>query len=88
MKNIIWKDVSSFSRNDKERKPYAFNTFVGEMYISIVFNHIYYPECWIVNCYDLNIKDTLLSSKNLEGAKVESVNLVKNRLENLLSSFK
>ena len=49
----IWKDVTSFSRDQKERIPTTFSTHVGDCRISITCNHRDYKPAWIFHCHEL-----------------------------------
>ena len=57
---VVWSDITTYSKSDKERIPNVFSTMIGDVRISIVCGHIYYPEQWIFNCYSLGIKEEVL----------------------------
>lgn len=76
MKNIIWKDISTFSKNDKEKISYCFSCEIADLRTVIVYNHIHHPKKWIMNCYKISIDEVELSAKNLEEAKTESIKII------------
>ena len=56
-----WKDITSYSRDVKERIPTTFQTIVGECHIFITCNHTIYQPLFIMNCHKLGITEKVLS---------------------------
>lgn len=81
---MAWKDVTSYSRDDKERKPTTFEAKEGALRIVITCGHIHYRPQWVMHCHALSI-DTypLKKGATKEQAEDESLALVHERLEDL-----
>lgn len=79
-----WKDVTSYSRDDKERKPTTFEAKEGALRIVITCGHINHRPQWVMHCGALSI-DTypLKEGATKEQAEEESLALVHERLEDL-----
>jgi len=43
----MWKDVSSYSQSDKERKPNTFACTVGGFRLGVWWNSRFEPFCWV-----------------------------------------
>ncbi len=76
----MWKDVTSYGRDDKERKPTTFEAKAGALRIVVT---CYRPK-WVMHCYALAI-DThpLDKSANQEQAEAEALQIVSERLADL-----
>ena len=83
----FWKDGTTYSRNDKERVPTIFRTEIGGCNISIIVGHIYYPNTWIMNCHELNIKEKTLQCVTAEEAAQWAVFHCKEKVQKLHYSF-
>ena len=87
---MIWKDSTSYSRDDKERVPTAWTTNTSELSITIVKAHIYYPGQWVMHCFALSmdtIKMKIPDTATTSQAQELAVKMVKDRLEKLLDSL-
>jgi len=80
MSRDIWKDVTSYSRGDQERKPRAFEIQIAKTFrLVVVWNHRDYPNEWIYHlnpvftCARLNID----KYEYLEAAKAGALMRVK-----------
>lgn len=80
--SIKWQNRSSV----KNKIPNIWVTHIGELRISVVFNHIQYPDRWIITCQPFFDVD-LLESLDVESAKNEAVSLVKSRLWGILKGL-
>jgi hypothetical protein len=60
-----WKDVSTYSRSDKERKPWAWEIRLGVWRLVVVYNHRDYPGQYIYYIPSV-IGDTLLPVAHTE----------------------
>ena len=78
---LQWKDISSYSRNDKERTPTVLELRVDGLRI-VIHRIIHYPE-WYVSCYDLNIEDKCLYTEDLEEAKAIGIQTIIDKIEEL-----
>lgn|SRR5574343_228261 len=57
---FIWKDITSYSRYDKERIPNTFETQVSDLKISITCGHVHYKDSWIFHCHKLGYDTAFL----------------------------
>lgn len=78
---IEWKDVSSYSRYDKERIPSILELKIEG--IRIVVHRIIHYDGWFVSCYDLNIEDEQLYTEDLEDAKIKGINYIVDEIDKL-----
>lgn len=82
-----WKDVSSFSRGDKDRTPKAWSFEAGKLKIS-VHRHIHYPpETWLATCEPF-FSNKELTEENEASAKAEALNSIQTLLENAINDIK
>lgn len=56
----MWKDTTSYSQGDKERKQTTYTTESGRIRITITCAHIYYPGQWVMHCPGLSVDTHLL----------------------------
>lgn len=61
-----WKDTTSYSRTDKERKATTWETDIGTLKICVTKGHIYYPNLWVMHCHDVRIDTMPLQKANSE----------------------
>ena len=80
----MWKDITSYGRSDKERKPTTFEAKAGALRIVITCGHIHYRPQWVMHCPALAI-DTHELTKNAtkEQAEAEALEIVFERLADL-----
>ena len=80
----MWKDVTSYGRDDKERKPTTFEAKAGALRIVVTCGHVMYRPKWVMHCYALAI-DThpLDKSATQEQAEAEALEIVSERLADL-----
>lgn len=82
----MWKDISSYSRNDKDRTPKTWE-FAGVGVRVVVTRHMdYSPDVWLARC-EPYFSIVELKSKDIAAAKNEAMNLVKNCLRKALASL-
>ncbi len=81
-----WKNTTSYSRGDKERKPttWTLHGNTGKR-ITITCNHIHYPGEWVMFCESVGIKEKqiFVDADNLEEAKAVTLVRVKEKIEEL-----
>lgn len=82
-----WKDITSYSRDDKERKPQTFEKGVGDLRIVITCGHIYHRPNWVMHCGALNIDTRRLLATTQEEAQIEAVAIVGDTLTRLTANF-
>ena len=72
--SVHWKDVSSWSRDEKDRsQPKAWEAQIG-MFRLTVHRHIYYPpDTWLASCRPDVFDKLELRSKGVFEAKCEAV---------------
>lgn len=80
----MWKDITSYSRDDKERKPTTFEAKSGKLRIVVTCGHIHYRGEWIMHCDKLGI-DTLhlKNCESLKEAKIRAISIVKSEVSRL-----
>lgn len=80
----MWKDVTSYSRDDKERKPTTFEARAGALRIVVTCGHVRYRPKWVMHCFALAI-DTypLDKSETQEQAEADAMVIVSERLADL-----
>lgn len=81
-----WIDSTSYSRDDKERKPTCWTWESKNISITVVCSHRYYPENWVMHCRALGI-DTMrmqITSDNPAWvAQEEAVSIVKTLIDKI-----
>lgn len=82
----MWKDVSSYSRSEKERVPNAWSLTKAGLRVS-VHRHIHYKNGeWLLTCepfYNLHV----LASREQDEAKREALELVGEKARALAAAF-
>lgn len=86
---MIWKDITGYSRDDKERIQKWWSTKAGTLVISVGNSHIYYPDgkTWLLDCEPW-FRVHPLKAKNIDEAKSEAISLIKKHLESALNALK
>ena len=86
MTKRIWKDVSSYSRYDKEKKPNVWETKCASVSVVVIWNHVYYPGKW--TCHISPWYDThLLKAKTKEVAQTEALGLLRKEITKISKSI-
>jgi len=69
-----WQDMTSYSRDDKDRIPRTFS-IEGDHHLLVVVTRWIYgdPESWYLTCVRLGIDRHLMSNKKIDGAKHEAL---------------
>lgn len=78
MKDLIWKDATSYSKNDSERIPRVWETMAGASKIT-VHRHIFYKDTWLITCRNLGIEHRDLKTDDLKEAKTRAIEIVVDR---------
>jgi hypothetical protein len=75
-----WKDVSSYSRDDKDRTPVSWQLKVGSMAV-VVTRYIYAAKDeWTLSCPPF-YNHKVLQSKDIDEAKSEAIAMVMTHLD-------
>lgn len=83
---VEWKDISTFSQSDKERKPRSFEARIGKLRLS-VHRHIHYePDDWLMDFGDFGTM-RLLKSKDIEDAKREASDIAMEMLSDAMDAI-
>lgn len=83
-----WKDETSYSQGDKERKPSTWTLRHGGLVITVTSGHIHYrgTGIWVMHCSPW-FDTRELKSKAAEPAQSEALELVRAKIKNLHSAF-
>lgn len=81
-----WKDASSYSRGDKNKVPNIWVLMVGPLKISVVYNHIYYPDQWTFSCSPF-FEHEELGNISAQEAQDKAIQLVRAALKNTLQAI-
>jgi len=79
-----WKDISSYSQSDKDRKPTTFERHVGKLRL-VVTRHIHYPNKWVIRSD--GIFEHLINDCNTDQAKDTATDMLKKCLEAALKEL-
>ena len=84
----MWKDATSYSQGDKERKPTSFEVASGELRIYITCRHISYRGEWIMHCKAVGIDTLHMKTCKTQGdAEKRAIHNVRLKLERLIESL-
>lgn len=75
-----WQDITTYSRDDKERKPTSFACRGPNLGIVVTCGHRDYPGQWVMHCSRLGIDTFLLEAKDLKSAKEEAVKVASSKI--------
>ena len=80
----VWVDATRYTQSKPRgsRKPTAFKIHGDEIGIW-VGRHIHAPDSWTMHCDEVGISSRQLESVDIEDAKIEAVELVARRLQQL-----
>ncbi len=88
-----WKDVTSYSRDDKEWIPRIWELRLNECKV-VVHRHIHHPGTWLLTCRELHIErsDLLTDDQNEAFNKVADIIPKKiqqniDKLQNMMLEF-
>lgn len=84
-KTTEWKDTSSYSRDDKERKPFTWSLTLGDrLGIAVTCGHIHFPGSWVMHCHWLAMEKIEIGpvhTMTLEQAQAEAISRVRTQIE-------
>lgn len=67
LEKIKVKDITTYSRDEKDRKPRIIELEVCGIKFK-VHRHIYYPDTWLLSCNELNIDKEDMKTDDLNEA--------------------
>jgi len=74
------------SNRQRNKPPNVWTTHIGPLKISVVYNHIYYPDEWTFSCWPFYEHEPVNSTDPLEAQK-EALGLVRLALEDVLEKL-
>jgi hypothetical protein len=81
---VAWRDVTSYSRDEKARRPSVFTIAHGSLSITVLDSHIYHRGRWVMHCRALQMETVLLPSATcLEEAQAAAIDVVAKCLREL-----
>jgi len=83
----MWKDTTSYSRDDKERNPTTFTTTTNTVKITVTCGHINHRGVWVMHAHPFGINTKELKAKTLEDAKAEAIGIVKAKAAKIVSDL-
>lgn len=87
MKELIWKDATSYSRNDSERIPTVWELELGE-YTIMVHRHIYYKDTWLLTCREMGVDKINLNTDAIEKAQTIAIKSIISLVEVKIAKMK
>lgn len=93
MADFTWKDETSYSRSDKERKQNCWALYVvdkpkpDQRILTIVFGHLRFPGRFTFNCPTVGIENQILNTDSIELAKIDAIKVVLKELQRVSSVF-
>ena len=64
----MYKDITTYSRRDKERKPRILENETNGIKF-LVHKHIYYGDEWLLTCRKIGVEHLHLNTDDMEEAK-------------------
>lgn len=83
--NTIWKDGSSYKIGE-QKIPNIWIAEVGVLRISVVYNHVCYPDQWIFTCEPF-FEQEELGDISAEKAQTKALELVSSAFKDTLSDL-
>lgn len=82
----MYKDITSYSRDDRERKPRILENSVNDIIFKI-HKHIYFEDEWLLSCAELGIDKKQLDTYEMEEAKVRGIMLMRKLLQDRIEKY-
>lgn len=83
----MYKDVTNYSRDSKERKPSILGNNVNGIMFR-VHKHVYYGDQWLLTCRELDIEQERLHTEDMEEAKKFGIERMRELLNRKVEKFK
>lgn len=84
---LIWKDITSYSSDDKEKIPIIFQTEIGDCKIFITCGHIHHPGEFIMGCHKLGFEQKQLFLTHAKLAAEKAIEICRNYVKKLQDAF-
>lgn len=68
----MYKDITTHSQKDKERKPSILENETNGIRFT-VHKHIYYGDEWLLTCRELGVEHLRLNTEDMEEAKEKAI---------------
>ncbi len=68
----MYKDITTYSQRDKERKPSVLENETNGIGFT-VHKHIYYGDEWLLTCRELGVEQFCLNTEDMEEAKEKAI---------------
>lgn len=82
----MYRDVTTYDRRDKERKPSILENNVNGISFR-VHKHIYYGDQWLLTCRELGVEQNQLHTEDMEEAKKLGIEKMKELLNSKIKKF-
>ena len=85
IEDMEWKDATSYSQGDKERKPNVWEKKSGEIRVVLVWNHLNCPNTYCLHCSLLGMSTVPLGdgSLSLEEAQSKAIEYIRRRVKTI-----
>lgn len=83
-----WKDITSYSRGDREREPTSYRLALGRLHVTVTSGHIYYKGRWVMHCAPFYDTYPLEGVDTLEDAKTRALALVSVEIDKIVAALK
>jgi hypothetical protein len=77
---VEWKDITTYSRDDKKRIPEILETKLDNFNIRI-HRHIHYPDTWLLSCHQLAMQCIDLKTDDFNIAEISAINFLIRKLD-------
>ena len=86
---VTWKDITSYSRGDKEQRPTTWRCFAGEVQVTIVRDHIHYPGVWLLMAVPFyrQLVLTGILTEDVSGAQQVALEEIRRALQEALAAL-
>jgi hypothetical protein len=86
---VIWKDITSYSRNEQTREPRTWEARAGHFRLIITKGHIHHPNEWVLHVYPGLLEAQSIGSNKLAlaAAQHKAVLTLRKLLEAALSEL-
>lgn len=83
-----WRNEQTYSRDDTERIPTMFSIKIADVRVSIIREHVHYPDKWIMSCDAIaGSRHVVLKAKNPVDAAKEALSICHDTCLNRYNAF-
>jgi hypothetical protein len=86
-KQLTWKDETGYSRGDRERMPRVWTLYLPIVTLSVHRHAHHEPDAWLFSCYQLELDNYRLKSREIEVAKAEAIACARSRCKAIMTSL-